>query len=121
MKNLDKIDHNIVLALDKLIQPFFNSEHTKVYIRPDFRSNETGAEHIANSKHGLKTKDISCIPQIIKSPLTIIKDKRKGKSYFGNRVCGLKKAKYLKIVTQIRPDATEQIVTIFIVKAIKRK
>lgn len=112
-------DNNIIGALKKLQFPIKNVKGIDVYLREEARS-ETGEEHIAAKKHFLKVRDINCIASIIKNPLLYKKDPKRKKSmvYFGKR-SGKEKAPYLKIVTNIRKDGNEEIITVYPKKKLK--
>lgn len=103
-------DRNLVDTLNKLSWPLVSKDGIKVFLRDNAR-NETGAEHIAGKLHELKVRDIEIIPTILKAPLKVLKDKRKGKLYFGKRK-GVYKFPYLKIVVNERKDGSEVIITV---------
>lgn len=73
--------------------------------------NETGAEHIAGKLHELKVRDIEILPNVLKQPLSVKNDNRKGKLYFGKRK-GVNKFPYLKVVVRVEKDDTETIITV---------
>jgi hypothetical protein len=81
-----------------------------VFLRKSAR-NETGAEHIAGKLHELKVRDIEILPNVLKQPLSVKNDKRKGKLYFGKRK-GVNKFPYLKVVVRVEKDETETIITV---------
>ena len=87
-----------------------NTNGIKVFLRKNARY-ETGAEHIAGKLHELKVRDIELLQSIIKHPLAVQNDKRKGKLYYGKRK-GVNKFPYLKIVVKTEIDETETIITI---------
>jgi len=113
-------DQNIVSALSHLPKPMINRDGILVYVREEARS-ETGAEHIAEKKHLLKIRDIKVIPGILKDPISYKKDPKRKRSmiYFGKRPGQNNKAPFLKIVTNIRKDGAEEIITIYPKKRIK--
>ena len=81
-----------------------------MFLRKNAR-NETGAEHIAGKLHELKVRDIEILPSVLKQPLSVKNDKRKGKLYFGKRK-GVNKFPYLKVVVRVEKDGTETIITV---------
>ena len=81
-----------------------------MFLRKNAR-NETGAEHIAGKLHELKVRDIEILPNVLKQPLSVKNDKRKGKLYFGKRK-GVNKFPYLKVVVRVEKDDTETIITV---------
>ena len=97
-------------AIKNLKWPLLNKYGVKIFLREKAR-NETGAEHVAGKLHLLKVRDIKIVPEVLKNPINVIKDKRKGKLYFGKRK-GLERIPYLKIVVREEKDGTETIVTI---------
>lgn len=113
-------DKNIVSALAHLPKPMVNRDGVLVYVREEARS-ETGAEHIAEKKHFLKIRDIEAVPGILKNPLSYKRDPKRKRSmvYFGKRPGQNNKAPLLKIVTNIRKDAAEEIITVYPQKRIK--
>jgi hypothetical protein len=113
-------DKNIVTALSNLPKPMINCEGILVYVREEARS-ETGAEHIAAKKHFLKVRDVEAVPGILKRPLLYKKDPKRKRSmnYYGKRPGQNNKVPFLKIVTNIRKDAAEEIITIFPQKRVK--
>ena len=115
-KHKRPIDENILKAINDLKWPLVNKDGNKVFLRKRAR-NESGAEHVAGKLHLLKVRDIRIVPEILKNPINVIRDKRKGKLYFGKRK-GLEKIPYLKIVVKEEKDGTETIVTICTSKTI---
>ena len=103
-------DKNLVDAMNKLNWPLINKDGNKVFLRSDARY-ESGAEHVAGKLHELKVRDIVIIPSILKQPLKVERDKRKGKLYFGKRK-GVNKFPYLKIVVNEQKDGSEVIITV---------
>ena len=109
-KHKRPVDENVLKAVNDLKWPLTNKYGNKVFLRERAR-NETGAEHVAGKLHLLKVRDIKIIPEILKNPINVIRDKRKGKLYFGKRK-GLEKIPYLKIVAKEEQNGNETIVTI---------
>ena len=109
-KHRRPFDQHLVDAINKLNWPLRNANGTKIFLRKNAR-NETGAEHIAGKLHQLKVRDIALLPDILKQPIVIKNDKRKGKLYFGNRK-GINKFPYLKVVVKVEKDGSETIITI---------
>ena len=109
-KHKRPFDQNLVDAINKLNWPLINNNGVKVFLRQNAR-NETGAEHIAGKLHELKVRDIEILPNVLKQPLSVKNDKRKGKLYFGKRK-GVNKFPYLKVVVRVEKDETETIITV---------
>lgn len=109
-KHKRPFDQNLVDAINKLNWPLINNDGVKVFLRCAAR-NETGAEHIAGKLHDLKVRDIELLPIVLKQPISIKNDRRKGKLYFGKRR-GMNKAPFLKIVVRVLKDGTETIITV---------
>ena len=113
-----KYDYHIINALKNLPVPFITFDGHKVYFDKDKR-HETIYEHIAYKKHHLHLIDIMQIPEILKNK-KCLKDDRTGvryRSYIGKRKKQKEKNKYLKIVTIIKKDKNESIITICTVKS----
>ena len=111
-------DQHIITVLKKLPVPLTTFDGHKVYFDIDKRS-ETIYEHIANKKHHLHSVDIMQIPEILKNK-ECLKNDRNGiryKSYIGRRKKQKEKNKYLKIVTTIKKNKDESIITICTVKS----
>lgn len=109
-KHKKEFDKHLVIALQKLAWPLFDKNGKKVFVRSNDRKGD-GFSHIASKHHSLKVRDIELIPSILKNPLAIKKDKRKGLVYYGKRK-GINKSLYLKIV--LREDKTEHLIIITI-------
>ncbi len=109
-KHKRPFDQNLVNAINKLNWPLFNNEGIKVFLRHNSRY-ESAAEHISGKIHELKVRDIEILPAILKQPLFVKIDKRKGKLYFGKRR-GVNKFPFLKIVVRVENDKTETIITV---------
>ncbi len=110
VKHKRPFDQNLVDAINKLNWPLVNNNGVKAFLRKNAR-NETGAEHIAGKLHELKVRDIEILPNVLKQPLSVKNDKRKGKLYFGKRK-GVNKFPYLKVVVRVEKDETETIITV---------
>ena len=119
------IDQNIIKALEQLPKVMFNNQNKEVTIRA-FARKETGEEHIAVTTHGLQVRDIALIKKAIKTPEFVCEDpnnyrkknyyvRRLGKHGNKNRNKGI----YLKVVTHIKRDKNEEIVTVFPTNSIK--
>ena len=108
---------NILDAVNKLEWPLTNKTGTKIFLRKKAR-NESGAEHISGKLHSLKVRDIEAVPSILKNPLSIFFDDRKGKLYFGKRKGINSKYPYLKIVVKEERNGTETIVTVCFAKSL---
>ena len=64
-----------------------------------------------NNARFLKVRDIELLPNVLKQPLSVKIDKRKGKLYFGKRK-GVNKSPFLKVVVRIEKNGTETIITV---------
>ena len=107
-------DVHIVDALKALKVPLLTFDNHKVLFDTDKR-NETIYQHIANKHHHLHVVDIEKIPSILKDSKSLRVD-RNGPSfrvYVGER--GKKKEKpiYLKIVTEVKLENYESVVSIY--------
>jgi hypothetical protein len=109
-KHKRPFDQNLVDAINKLCWPLVNNNGNKVFLRNNARY-ESGAEHFAGKLHELKVRDIELLPNVLKQPLAVKTDKRKGKLYFGRRK-GVNKFPYRKVVVRIEKDKTETIITV---------
>ena len=109
-KHKRPFDQNLVDAINKLNWPLINKDGIKVFLRNKTR-HETGAEHIAGKLHELKVRDIELLPSVLKEPISVKTDKRKGKLYFGKRK-GVNKFPYLKIVVRVEKNETETMITV---------
>lgn len=118
-------DPNIISSLEKLPKTMMNNEKKEVKIRLSAR-NESGAEHIAVVTHGLQIRDIKLIPKVLRNPEHFCVDpnnknyknyyrKREGKHDSKTRNKGI----YLKIVTSVKLDGREEIVTVYPTNSIK--
>ncbi len=107
-------DINIVEALKKLPIPLITFDGHEVYFDQDKR-NETIYEHIANKYHHLHVVDINEIPKILKNRESLFLDQngRKYRSYVGLRGKKSEKPHYLRIITMIKKNNKETIVTIY--------
>jgi len=119
------IDPNIIKALEKLPKVMSNNQDKEVFVRAKAR-HETGKEHIAVTSHGLQVRDINLIKKALSAPEFVCEDpnnhrrknyyvKREGKHGYNNR----NKGTLLKVVTYVRPDEKEEIVTVFPTNSIK--
>lgn len=118
-------DPNIIEALERLPRIMQNNENKEVCIRLRARD-ESGKEHIAVSTHGLQVRDIEMIPQVLKNPESFCKDpyNKNYKNYYGKRFgkhdsTTRNKGIFLKIVTSVKLDGNEEIVTVFPTNSIK--
>ena len=109
----EKYDFRILNALLKLPIPLKTFDNHLVYFDSNKR-NETIYEHIANKKHRLHLVDIKLIPDILNDKKSIKKDRNglRYRSYIGKRKKRNEKNKYLKIVTYVRNNNRESIITI---------
>lgn len=115
-------DPHILESLNKLPQIMENADKKTVTIKKKV-NRENGDEHIAVTRHGLQVRDIKLIPSILKNPLVVKPDpiKKHSKNYYG-----LRKGRhtddnqiYVKIVTNVMADGSEEIVTVFPTDKIK--
>lgn len=120
-----KYDPNIIDALEKLPKIMMNNENKEIVIRVQARD-ESGKEHIAVATHGLQVRDIETIPKILKKPQYCCKDphNKNYKDYYGKRLgkhnsSNRNKGIYLKIITSVRLDGSEEIVTAYPANSIK--
>ena len=118
-------DPNIIEALEKLPKVMKNNENKDVTIRHQARD-ESGKEHIAVSTHGLQVRDIESIPKILKKPEMCEHDlhNKNYKVYYGKRggkhdSTTRNKGLFLKIVTSVKLDGNEEIVTVYPTNSIK--
>jgi len=116
MKHQNFYDIKIVNALQKLKLPIkkYDGNNVTFYTR---KRGESIFEHIANKEHQLKLRDIEQIQEILGDKRSVHKDKKSSKFivYYGKRK-GQNKKGYLKIVTKISCDFSEQIITIYPVR-----
>lgn len=123
-------DPHIIEGLEKLPKIMMNNEKKEVKIRVSARD-ESGVEHIAVTTHGLQVRDIESIPKILKKPehFCVDPNNKNYKDYYGKR-CGKhncntrNKGIYLKIITCVKLDCSEEIVTVYptnSMKDLKRK
>ena len=113
----EKYDQHIVEALRKLPKPLKTFDGHCVYFDVDKR-NETIFEHIANKKHHLHEIDISQIPIILKNKECFENDRygSKFRNYIGKRKKRQEKKKFLKVVTEVKKNNMESIITVCCVK-----
>ena len=107
-------DIHIVEALKNLPVPLTTFDDHEVWFDEDKRK-ETIYEHIANKKHHLHVVDIKRVPQILKDKESLKTDKN-GKNlriYLGRRGKQTEKPYYLKIITHIKMNNKESVVTIY--------
>lgn len=107
-------DIHIVEALKNLPVPLTTFDNHKVLFDQDKRK-ETIYEHIANKKHHLHVVDIKRIPEILKDEESL-KEDRNGENYrvyIGKRGKQTEKPYYLRIVTHLKDNNVESILTIY--------
>ena len=114
-------DPNIIEALNKLPRKMTNYDGKMISIRPN-SGRETGVEHVSQSGHGLQEKDIKQIPNILKNPDTVCSDPDwpNRKNYYGKKYKEHVFWGFIKIVSDIKSDGSEEIVTVFLTKKIKK-
>lgn len=118
-------DPHIIECLGQLPKTMKNNENKEVTIRVNAR-NESGVEHIAVATHGLQVRDIKLIPKVLKKPehFCIDPNNKNYKDYYGKRDGKhdsetRNKGIYLKIITSVKPDGSEEIVTVYPTNSIK--
>ena len=107
-------DIHIIEALKSLPVPLVTFDNHEIYFDEDKR-NETIFEHISNKSHHLHVVDIEKIPLILKDRNSLRAD-RNGPSfrvYIGERGKKNEKPPYLKIVTEIKLNNKESVVSIY--------
>lgn len=116
MSNSKEIDQHILNALNKLPLIMINNKGKKVCLRKSGKRGETGKEHIANISHGLQVKDVKQIPKILINPIASGLDPKHKyrKIYYGKKYKNYKFYCYIKIVTQLNDDQSEEIVTVYL-------
>ena len=115
-KNIE-YDQHIITALKLLPVPLKTFDGHDVLFDKDKR-NETIFEHIANKEHHLFVKDIEQIPKILLNKESLNQDNKSHKfhNYIGRRGKKNERAKYLKIITEIKKGNKESVVTIYVIK-----
>lgn len=116
-KRKKEYDYHIINALKLLPVPLKNFKGNDILFDLNKRD-ETIFEHIANKDHHLFVKDISEIPKILLDKNSFQRDNksRKFKNYIGRRGKKGERSKYLKIITLVRKDGKESIVSIYTIK-----
>ena len=116
-KKNKEYDQNVIAALKALPIPLKTSNGHEVRFDVDKR-NETIFEHIANKEHHIHVKDVAVIPQILQDKASLKNDKNghKFRTYIGKRGKQKERLKYLKIVTEVKKNKKESVVTIYPVK-----
>jgi len=107
-------DIHIVEALQKLPAPLITFDGHQVLFDEDKRK-ETIFEHIANKKHHLHVVDIKRIPYILKDKESLSVDHKEKnlRIYIGKRGKQTEKPCYLKIITHIKKNNNESVITIY--------
>lgn len=118
-KRMTNSNINIEKALLNLDFPLLNNNGAKVYLKIT-NSNHSRSKHISKQYHGLTERDIKLIPQVLKNPDYVTKDRKvkRNKNYYIKR-SGKKKILFLKIVTKIIGPEEEQLITVFTTNNIK--
>ena len=116
-KKNKEYDQNVIAALKALPVPLKTYNGGEVRFDVDKRE-ETIFEHIANKDHHIHVKDIVVIPSILLSKESLKNDRngRKFRTYIGKRGKNKERLKYLKIVTELKKNKKESVVTIYPVK-----
>ena len=116
-KKNKEYDQNVIAALKALPVPLITYNGSEVRFDVDKRE-ETIFEHIANKDHHIHVKDIAVIPSILLSKGSLKNDRngRKFRAYIGKRGKNKERLKYLKIVTELKKNKKESVVTIYPVK-----
>lgn len=109
-----KYDIHIIKALKSLNVPLITFDGHEVYFDEDKRR-ESIYEHIANKEHHLHVVDIKRIPKILKNIMSLSEDKYgiDFRCYIGKRGKKNEKQLNLKIVTKLKSNNKESIVTIY--------
>lgn len=109
-----KYDIHIIKALKSLNVPLITFDGHEVYFDEDKRR-ESIYEHIANKEHHLHVVDIKRIPKILKNITSLSEDKYgiDFRCYIGKRGKKNEKQQNLKIVTKLKSNNKESIVTIY--------
>ncbi len=109
-----KYDVHIIKALKSLNVPLITFDKHEVYFDENKRR-ESIYEHIANKEHHLHVVDIKRIPKILKNIMSLSEDKygRDFRCYIGKRGKKNEKQLNLKIVTKLKSNNKESIVTIY--------
>ena len=107
-------DVHIVDALKALPVPLITFDGHEVYFDEDKR-NETIYEHIANKCHHLHVVDIKEVPIILKDPKNLKADRYGDgfRKYVGRRGKKKETIEYLQIITYLKENNRESIITIF--------
>ena len=110
-------DDNIIAALKKLPNPLKTAKNKEIYFDVDKR-HESILEHIADKNHHLHVKDINEIPKILMDKNSLQNDSKSHRfhNYIGRRGKKGEKAKYLKIITEIKNGNKESVVTIYTIR-----
>ena len=118
-KSQSKPNVNIEKALLKLSFPVKNNIGIDVNLKIK-ESKHSASKHISKRYHGLTEKDIELIPDILSNPFYVVRDPlhKEKKNYYGRRKG--RKILFLKIVTKIVDEKSEEIITIFTTNKIKR-
>ena len=122
-KNRQFHDDNILRALDKLPHIMKNLENKSITIRANATSKESGKEHIAKTSHGLQARDITRLPKIfldIKTKVVQDPNFENRKNYYAEKRHKYLFAGYIKVVTEIKNDQSEEIITVFFAEKIKK-
>ncbi len=116
MKKQIEFDQNIVDALQKLKLPMKNFTGNDVVFGTRSRG-ESIFEHIANTSHQFKVRDIEQIPKILldEDAAHLDKKSKKFKNYYGRRQ-GKNRKPYIKIITKLEKNKPEKITTIYTVR-----
>ena len=116
-KKHKEYDQNIINALKSLPVPLKTYKGKEVLFDVNKRD-ETIFEHISNKEHHLFVKDIEQIPKILLNKESLNQDNKSHKfhNYIGRRGKKNERAKYLKIITEIKKGNKESVVTIYVIK-----
>lgn len=116
-KKNKEYDQNIIDALKRLPKPLKTAKGKEVVFDVDKRD-ETIFQHIAAKEHHLRLSDISLIPNILLNPNSVTNDckSKRYNNYIGKRSKTNEKKKHLKIVTKVKSNNKESIITIYTVR-----
>lgn len=116
-------DENILNALEQLPPIMRNVDGVSITVRSSASSTESGKQHIAKSSHGLQAKDILKLPKIFLDSKTIVCQDpvfENRKNYYSEKRHKHLFVGYIKIVTEIKIDGSEEIITVFFAEKIKK-
>lgn len=110
---------DVLSSIENLNFPIKNNIGCDVFLKKS-KSNHSRSHHISKQYHGLSSDDILIIPELLKNPVYVTKDPnhKEKKNYYGRRSKS-RKILFIKVVTKVRNDYSEEIITIFTTNHIK--